>query len=169
MITTPLALRAARPAVWIRLRSERSLIQTAGRAARNANGVVVMYADQITDSMARALAETERRRLKQLEYNREHGLTPQTIRKTRAEIMQATVAAGDRGAGKEKAAAPEKPWETLAASLSPGEMIELLNEEMEAAAGRLEFELAASLRDRIDDLRAQWGLPGARGRRSKAR
>jgi excinuclease ABC subunit B len=143
------------------LRSERSLIQTAGRAARNINGTVVMYADNPTDSMRRALAETERRRRKQLSYNREHGLTPRTIVKSREEIMQATLAAGERGsrhtADRES---PKKPWEELLASdLSPKELVTMLQAEMEAAAERLDFETAALLRDRLDDLRAQWGLP----------
>lgn len=145
------------------LRSERSLIQTAGRAARNANGVVVLYADQVTDSMARALAETERRRRKQTAYNLEHGLTPQTIQKTREEILQATLAAGERGRGREPAAPEPPPWERLAATRDPGELVELLAREMEEAAARLDFELAATLRDRLDDLRAQWGLPPSAG------
>ncbi len=81
------------------LRSGRSLIQTAGRAARNSNGQVLMYADKLTDSMRYAIAETERRRSRQLAYNAEHHLSPQTILKTRAEIMQATSVAGDRGRG----------------------------------------------------------------------
>jgi len=144
------------------LRSGRSLIQTAGRAARNSNGQVLMYADKLTDSMRYAIAETERRRCRQLAYNAEHHLLPQTILKTRAEIMQATSVAGDRG--RERAGAPAaSPWARLAAAgLSPGEMIEALNEEMEAASRRLEFELAGTLRDRIDELRGQWGLPAVR-------
>jgi excinuclease ABC subunit B len=144
------------------LRSGRSLIQTAGRAARNRNGQVLMYADKLTDSMRYAIAETERRRSRQLAYNAEHHISPQTILKTRAEIMQATSVAGDRG--RERDGAPDaSPWKRLvAAGLSPGEMIEALNEEMEAASRRLEFELAATLRDRIDELRGQWGLPAVR-------
>jgi excinuclease ABC subunit B len=144
------------------LRSGRSLIQTAGRAARNSNGQVLMYADKLTDSMRYAIAETERRRCRQLAYNAEHHISPQTILKTRAEIMQATSVAGDRG--RDRVGAPDaSPWKRLAAAgLSPGEMIEALNEEMEAASRRLEFELAATLRDRIDELRGQWGLPAVR-------
>ncbi len=144
------------------LRSGRSLIQTAGRAARNSNGQVLMYADKLTDSMRYAIAETERRRCRQLAYNAEHHISPQTILKTRAEIMQATSVAGDRG--RERVGASDaSPWKRLAAAgLSPGEMIEALNEEMEAASRRLEFELAATLRDRIDELRGQWGLPAVR-------
>jgi excinuclease ABC subunit B len=144
------------------LRSERSLIQTAGRAARNADGLVVMYADRMTDSMNRAIAEMERRRTKQREYNTEHGITPQTIRKTRAEILQATLAAGEAsGAGRVADAADERPWDSIVnADLQPRELVGMLQREMEAAAERLDFEKAALLRDRIEDLRAQWGLPG---------
>jgi excinuclease ABC subunit B len=144
------------------LRSGRSLIQTAGRAARNSNGQVLMYADKLTDSMRYAIAETERRRSRQLAYNAEHHISPQTILKTRAEIMQATSVAGDRG--RDRGGAPDaSPWKRLAAAgLPPGEMIEALNAEMEAASRRLEFELAATLRDRIDELRGQWGLPAVR-------
>jgi excinuclease ABC subunit B len=140
------------------LRSERSLIQTAGRAARNVNGEVVMYADQLTGSMERAIAETERRRAKQLAYNEEHGITPQTIRKSREEILQATVAATERS-DTASAAADERPWEAiLDRDLGPRELITLLAAEMEIAAEKLEFEKAAALRDRIEDLKAQWGL-----------
>jgi excinuclease ABC subunit B len=142
------------------LRSERSLIQTAGRAARNVNGTVIMYADQMTDSMQRALSETERRRDKQLAYNEEHGLTPQTIRKSREEILQATIAAGERKpASRQPATKEHRPWEdVLAADHSPEELVTMLHEAMEEAAARLDFEEAAQIRDRIDDLRAQWGL-----------
>ena len=144
------------------LRSERSLIQTAGRAARNAGGKVVLYADKMTNSMSRAIAEMERRRSKQIAYNEEHGIVPQTIRKTREEILQATMAAGEsRGAGAADAATSEdRPWEAvIAAGGSPAEIVTLLHDEMESAAEKMEFEKAALLRDRIEDLRSQWGLP----------
>ena len=140
------------------LRSERSLIQTAGRAARNANGEVVMYADRVTRSMARAISETERRRTRQLAYNEEHGLVPQTIRKSRQEILQSTMAAG-KEKPRRTAGDQERPWEgLLAQELSPREMVDMLQEAMEKAARALEFEEAAALRDRIEDLKAQWGL-----------
>src|SRR5262249_32899242 len=84
------------------LRSERSLIQTAGRAARNVNGRVVLYADQITDSMARALDETSRRRQKQLEYNREHGIVPRTIEKSVEDVLRATSVADAIGGDREE-------------------------------------------------------------------
>ena len=105
------------------LRSERSLIQTAGRAARNINGMVIMYADHLTDSMQRAIEETERRRTKQLAYNREHGLTPRSIRKTREEILQATLAAGERLPPRESEA-DARPWEKwFAEDRTPQELI----------------------------------------------
>jgi len=141
------------------LRSERSLIQTAGRAARNVGGLVVMYADSMTGSMERAIGEMNRRRARQLAYNREHGITPRTITKTREEILQATMAAGEAGRGPGAAASAERPWEMiLDRDLPPREIVQLLHSEMLVAAEALDFEKAASLRDRIEDLRAQWGL-----------
>ncbi len=144
------------------LRSERSLIQTSGRAARNLNGEVVMYADKITRSMRRAIDETERRRKRQLAWNREHNITPRSVTKSRAEIIQSTSAAGQRGL--EKAAPDEKPWAAvLREDLSPRELVQWLEQEMLTAADNLEFEKAATLRDRLEDLKAQWGIGGARG------
>ncbi len=143
------------------LRSARSLIQTAGRAARNVNGEVVMYADVLTDSMRRAISETDRRRTKQLEYNQEHGITPRTITKTRAQIMQQTMAAGEMAA---PAVDDRRPWEAvLREGLTPRDMVLMLESEMQAAAAALEFEKAAQIRDRLEDLKAQWGL-GKKGR-----
>jgi len=146
------------------LRSERSLIQTAGRAARNANGEVVMYADRITRSMAAAIAETQRRRNRQLDWNRAHGLVPRTITKSRQEILQATAAAGDRqregGAGRRREASGR---ELVPRDLSPVDLADMLEREMLEAAAALEFEKAAELRDRLDDVRAQWGLDRAGG------
>jgi len=143
------------------LRSERSLIQTAGRAARNVNGEVIMYADKVTRSMAKAISETERRRRRQLAYNEEHGLVPRTITKSRAEILQSTLAAGERGQ-EPVASEDERPWERiLNQDLSPRELVEMLRSEMERAAEALEFEKAAALRDRIEDLKAQWGIGSA--------
>ncbi|MBM4130914.1 excinuclease ABC subunit B, partial [bacterium] len=141
------------------LRSERSLIQTAGRAARNVNGEVVMYADRVTRSMAAAIAETQRRRNRQLDWNREHGLVPRTITKTRQEIMQATAAAGDRqrdgGVGRRRGAPGA---DLVPRDLSPDDLADMLEREPLEAAQALEFEKAADLRDRLEDLRAQWGL-----------
>ena len=145
------------------LRSARSLIQTAGRAARNVNGEVIMYADTVTRSMRRAIDETNRRRTRQLAWNREHGITPRTILKSRGEIMQSTLAAGERG--REKAAPPrDRPWETvIAAGGEPRQIVAMLEVEMDRAAAALEFERAAELRDRLEDLKAQWGLGGGSG------
>ncbi len=143
------------------LRSARSLIQTAGRAARNVNGEVVMYADVLTDSMRRAISETDRRRTKQLAYNEEHGITPRTIIKTRAQILQQTMAAGEMAAPAED---DRRPWDlVLREGLTPRDMVLMLESEMHAAAAALEFEKAAQLRDRLEDLKAQWGI-GKKGR-----
>ncbi len=140
------------------LRSARSLIQTSGRAARNANGEVIMYADKITRSMQLAIDETNRRRKRQLAYNKEHGIVPRTIIKSTDEILQATYAAGDMQ-DVAPAAADGKPWEKFVdQSMSPQEMITFLQEAMEASAKALNFEEAAALRDRIEDLKAQWGV-----------
>jgi excinuclease ABC subunit B len=145
------------------LRSERSLIQTAGRAARNAGGRVVLYADQVTDSMRRAIDEMSRRRVKQMAYNSEHGITPRTIEKSVEQIMRATaVADAIQGAAQDDlaslmAAVDQEGPEALIARME-GEMLE--------AARALQFERAASLRDRIDEIRqtlaaaGQAGLPG---------
>jgi len=141
------------------LRSERSLIQTSGRAARNINGEVVMYADRITRSMKAAIGETDRRRKRQLAWNKEHGLVPRSITKSRDEILQSTAAAGDRGL--ESPPIDPRPWESVVDhDMSPREMVTMLEDAMIAAAKALEFEKAAALRDRIDDLKAQWGIGG---------
>ena len=135
------------------LRSERSLIQTAGRSARNVEGKVVLYADRITGSMERAMEETGRRRERQIAYNEEHGITPQTIRKSIDDIML-TTAVADAGVR------DEDPGKALLAALDGmdhDEMIAALTREMKRAARDLEFERAASIRDRIEDLRARSG------------
>ncbi len=139
------------------LRSARSLIQTAGRAARNIDGHVIMYADRITRSMDIAIRETERRRGRQMAHNEEHGIVPRTIVKSREDILQATSAASV----KDDAIAPEDalPWdEILAGDHSPRDTIDMLNEAMQGAAKALDFEKAAALRDRIEELKAQWGI-----------
>jgi len=142
------------------LRSARSLIQTAGRAARNVRGEVIMYADVVTRSMQAALDETDRRRARQMAWNEEHGIVPRTILKSRAEILQSTLAAGDRSEAP-AAATDERPWETvIAGGGEPREIVLMLEREMERAAESLEFEQAALIRDRLDDLKAQWGLGG---------
>jgi len=134
------------------LRSETSLIQTSGRAARHVNGEVILYADQMTGSMTRALEEMNRRREAQFRYNEEHGITPQTIVKSVAEVMRGTAVAD--------ASAPVTPEDLLpsdALRLDRESLIELLEREMLAAAAREEFEAAASLRDRLDELRLEAG------------
>jgi len=135
------------------LRSDTSLIQTAGRAARNLGGKVVLYADQVTGSMDRAIAEMERRRGLQIEYNEKFGITPTSIVKSRDEIMRATAVADAR-------ADFEHDVEMLEfdPSLDTDAMISLLEEQMMNAAARLEFEKAASLRDRIDELKMAHSL-----------
>jgi len=133
------------------LRSERSLIQTIGRAARNVNGRVIMYADTITGSMEVAIAETNRRRRLQIAYNKEHGITPQTIRKEVKDIVQA-VRAAEGGADYQVDQAPDKGLKDIVS------LIKELEQQMYSAASNLEFELAAQLRDRIKALRQEAGL-----------
>ena len=124
------------------LRSETSLIQTIGRAARNADGMVVMYADTITPSMRRAIDETERRRAKQDAFNREHGIVPKTVIKSVRDVIDLS---GDKG---------ELPHSQKALSKKERETaIAKLEKEMREASKRLEFEYAAVLRDRIIELR----------------
>ncbi|RNC28850.1 MAG: UvrABC system protein B [Candidatus Dichloromethanomonas elyunquensis] len=127
------------------LRSDRSLIQTIGRAARNVNGRVIMYADNLTGSMKVAISETNRRRSIQMEYNRNHGITPQTIRKQIYEIPEATKIAEKRTA-----------YGSKQAGLTPEEkenLIRTLEGEMLKAAKELDFEKAADLRDAIIELK----------------
>ena len=121
------------------LRSETSLIQTIGRAARNVNGHVIMYADSITRSMRAAIDETNRRREIQMRYNEEHGITPKSITKRVADVIEIGKKAEDT---KKKLTRPERE-----------KMIIELTREMRDAAARLEFEQAAYLRDRIKELR----------------
>ncbi|HIW24477.1 MAG TPA: excinuclease ABC subunit UvrB [Firmicutes bacterium] len=129
------------------LRSETSLIQTIGRAARNAEGRVIMYADVITESMDRAISETNRRREIQMKYNRDHGIVPQTIKKKVYDIIQATKTVD------------EKPKKGLAKDLESMNIKELSKEavktekEMRHAAANLEFERAAELRDRLMEIK----------------
>lgn len=124
------------------LRSETSLIQTIGRAARNANGEVIMYADSVTPSMEHAIVETERRRQKQMAYNEEHGIVPKTIIKGVRDVIEIT-SKKDKG---------EKPIKKMSRK-EREEMIVRLTAEMKAAAKILEFEHAAYLRDKINKLR----------------
>ena len=124
------------------LRSERSLIQTIGRAARNAGGQVIMYADTVTPSMEGAIRETERRRQIQLAYNEEHHITPKTISKKVSDILEIST-------HKEEKKNNKKRYMTVSEKKAA---IEQLTKEMKAAAKLLEFEHAAFLRDKIREL-----------------
>ncbi len=130
------------------LRSATSLIQTAGRAARNVNGEVIMYADRVTGSMAATIRETERRRELQAAYNREHGITPETIRSSIRELLQ-TVYERDYYTVDVETAAPE----TFDSPAALQKRLVELEAQMKEAARRLDFEQAADLRDRIKALR----------------
>ncbi len=130
------------------LRSTTSLIQIMGRAARNVEGRVIMYADRITESMREAIQECERRRRKQIEYNRKHGITPQSIRKAVREVIRAEQ--------ERKRTALQRIAPKLAEKAPPDEIyqaIKQLEEEMWEAAKRMEFERAAELRDEIEELK----------------
>ncbi|MBV0932050.1 excinuclease ABC subunit UvrB [Marinobacterium weihaiense] len=140
------------------LRSETSMIQTIGRAARNVNGRAILYADRMTGSMQRALDETERRREKQLAFNAEHGITPKGIRKSVADIMEgAQQIPGKRGrTGTRKVAESETGYHVDAAALTPAELakaISRLEDQMYEAAKNLEFEKAAGYRDELERLK----------------
>ncbi len=161
------------------LRSTASLIQTMGRAARNANAMAVLYADKVTPEMQAAIDEVERRRARQLAFNREHGITPETIRKAIRRGIEQELAAHRvvRGAAGQSSREP----------MTRLELVESLEREMLEAAERLEFEKAASLRDRLAKARAlpesagieelateagshatsQAGMPGTRGKRPR--
>ena len=131
------------------LRSERSLIQTIGRAARNVKGKAILYADEVTGSMRRAIDETERRREKQQAYNSEHGITPTTIRKAVADVMEGAVPQGPVSARKFAAVAEEV---TDYGRLTPEQLaqrVSKLEQQMYEHARNLEFEEAARLRDQI--------------------
>lgn len=131
------------------LRSERSLIQTMGRAARNANGHVIMYADRMTDSMTKAIAETERRRNIQIAYNEKHGITPQTIQKKIREVIRASHNAEETVTYMDKVTKGKKLTKDEKATL-----LLTLEKEMKDAAKALDFERAAELRDTILELKA---------------
>lgn len=132
------------------LRNERSLIQTIGRAARNANGSVIMYADTVTDSMRAAIDETKRRRTIQEAYNKEHGITPKTIIKPIQEAITAVKPVEDEQADK-GAEFTSKDFAALDKE-AQAQMIAELTEQMKAAAKRLDFEQAATLRDTVMEL-----------------
>ncbi|MEZ5260063.1 MAG: helicase-related protein [Ilumatobacteraceae bacterium] len=142
------------------LRSETSLIQMIGRAARNVDGVVVMYADTVSDSMQKAINETNRRRALQQAYNIEHGINPQTIRKAVGDILSmlrpddsAPVPGKDRRRQRERDKVQRELKTLPQQELS--RLIQTLEEEMNEAAAALKFEYAARLRDEINDLRRE--------------
>ncbi|HLW59829.1 MAG TPA: excinuclease ABC subunit UvrB [bacterium] len=171
------------------LRSETSLIQTMGRAARNLGGRVVLYADEVTESMRKAIHETNRRRAIQIQYNADHGITPHTIVKPIRDFID-LAAVAEEGAAYEPAEGAvltaaeliglaehqhaSVPWDIARLlMLSPGELertVEALEREMRKAAGELQFEKAAVLRDQIQELRKGLGEPFfAGGRPARAR
>ena len=126
------------------LRSERSLIQTIGRAARNSEGYVIMYADSVTPSMKRAIVETERRRQLQRKYNEEHNIVPKTIIKDVSDIIEISTHSDEEFKQVRKLSRAERE-----------QLIKNLQREMRAAAKLLEFERAAYLRDKIKKLRGE--------------
>jgi excinuclease ABC subunit B len=146
------------------LRSEKSLLQTAGRTARNVNGLVIMYADKVTESMRKVIEETERRRKIQSEYNKKHNIEPKTIYKTYEEIMSSTIVADSKSKtySRKKKREGEYGKTSLSVVTDPlfkqitkeqrKELIDQLRHEMREAAKDLEFERAAELRDEIDRL-----------------
>ncbi|NQT29348.1 MAG: excinuclease ABC subunit UvrB [Candidatus Saganbacteria bacterium] len=133
------------------LRSERSLIQTIGRAARNVNSKVILYGDELTRSMKGALNETSRRRKLQVKYNKKHGITPQTIIKEIHDIAEQIEAAKVKEIQKLKEFVPKEEVPAI---------IRALEEEMQAAAIALEFEKAAKIRDRVKELKKAFGIGG---------
>lgn len=138
------------------LRSEKSLIQTIGRAARNVSGEVIMYADGITDSMRQAIDETERRREKQIAYNKEHGIDPQPLRKKIADILdQVYDRDPEEGSPESDVAVVEKPNLGSMNARQQQKLIDDLTEQMGAAARELKFELASRLRDEIAELKKE--------------
>ncbi|MDU1461889.1 MAG: excinuclease ABC subunit UvrB [Corynebacterium sp.] len=138
------------------LRSTTSLIQTIGRAARNVSGEVIMYADKITDSMHEAIEETERRREKQIAYNKEHGIDPQPLRKKIADILdQVYEDGGDEESNSDPSTVVEKRDISSMATDEVQALIDDLSAQMGAAARELKFELAGRLRDEIADLKKE--------------
>jgi len=149
------------------LRSETSLIQTIGRAARNVDGQVIMYADKVTDSMQRAISETQRRRKLQQEYNEEHGIDPQTIRKAVTDILsylRPSETAPTPSDGQRNRRRDQQRLNDRLQGLAPdelGRLVLTLEEEMHEASADLRFEYAARLRDEIKELRREMREVGA--------
>jgi excinuclease ABC subunit B len=132
------------------LRSERSLIQTIGRAARNLNGKAILYADRMTDSMRRAIEETERRRAKQIAFNEEHGITPRGVNKAVRELIDGVVASDPTASLRE-----DVPEALIRDEKAAAREIKRLEKEMMDHARNLEFEQAAAARDKLQRLKAK--------------
>jgi len=141
------------------LRSERSLIQTIGRAARHINGRAILYADKITGSMERAIAETDRRREKQVAYNKEHGITPKGVKKAVTDILEGAYSAPGRGRGRgRKVAERRAAYAAEIKDLSPTALarkLKQMEEQMYEHAKNLEFEEAARVRDELTEIKQQ--------------
>ena len=144
------------------LRSQTSLIQTVGRAARNVDGQVIMYADRVTNSMQFAISETNRRRKAQTAYNLENGINPQTVRKNVSDILDMVRARddenSDRGRTKNKSGRGKRSAVFDLAGVPPeelGRLVQILQDEMHEAATSLRFEEAARLRDEITELKRE--------------
>ena len=135
------------------LRSETSLIQIIGRAARNVDGQVVMYADNVTESMKRAINETNRRRRAQTEWNAEHGIDPQTVRKRVSDILELVQSEAPRGDRRRREVEPRRPIDLEGDDLT--RLIMSLEDEMHEAAKELRFEYAARLRDEVNELKRE--------------
>jgi excinuclease ABC subunit B len=146
------------------LRNERSLIQTVGRAARNAAGRAIMYADRITGSMRRAIDETDRRREAQRRYNEEHGIVPRTITKSVEELMLSTRVADARLGPRERGSRVAEPRATYAEEVNLEEWVRILEQEMREAAAAMDFERAALLRDQLLEAKAKLGSGAGSGR-----
>jgi len=134
------------------LRSETSLIQTIGRAARNVDGKVIMYADTVTESMRKAISETNRRRKIQLEYNQKHGITPRSVKKGIRDVIEITKTA------EESAEYMVQKTEDISNAIEAQSLIDTLMKEMKKAASELQFERAAELRDKINELKKKFDL-----------
>jgi excinuclease ABC subunit B len=147
------------------LRSETSLVQIAGRAARNSAGEVIMYADYVTEAMERAMRETERRRRIQIDYNRRHGIIPKSIVKSVDEVLLSTKVADEKAAAREDNAVQEE-IQALESSLERLELVEELERRMKIAASLLEFEKATLYRDALS---AHKGSLGGRSGRKRQR
>jgi excinuclease ABC subunit B len=143
------------------LRSDRSLIQTIGRAARNVEGRAIFYADRITGSMQRCIEETRRRRELQMMYNREHGITPRTVVKS-TEQVRFTTRVADARVEREEPRKVAEQVATYAAEMNAAALIEMLEQQMKEAAANLDFEAAATLRDQLFELKARENGGGGR-------